>query len=71
MSAIEADIDAAEMPVMHDGVEVTDARQAIVGDIAVRRLPGSDRGLAGPAGSARSADTPAGRSRRRRWTSHD
>jgi redox-sensitive bicupin YhaK (pirin superfamily) len=38
MSAVEADLDAAEIPVTHDGVEVTDARQATVGDIAVRRL---------------------------------
>jgi hypothetical protein len=36
MSALEADLDAAETPVMHDGVEVTDARQATVGDVPLR-----------------------------------
>jgi quercetin 2,3-dioxygenase len=38
VSAVEADLEVAEAPVSADGVEVTDARQAQVGDMTVRRL---------------------------------
>lgn len=38
MSTVEADVEVAEAPVRVDGLELTDAREARVGDMTVRRL---------------------------------
>ncbi len=38
MSTLDTDLDATERPVLDDGLELTHAREAIVGDLAVRRL---------------------------------
>ncbi len=38
MSTLEANVEVAEAPVRADGLELTDARQAQVGDMTVRRL---------------------------------
>jgi hypothetical protein len=38
VSTVEANVEVAEVPVQADGLELTDARQAQVGDMTVRRL---------------------------------
>jgi quercetin 2,3-dioxygenase len=38
MSTVDADLEIAEAPVQDDGLEVTEAREAHVGDMTVRRL---------------------------------
>jgi redox-sensitive bicupin YhaK (pirin superfamily) len=38
VSTVEADVEVAQAPVCTDGLELTDARQAQVGDMTVRRL---------------------------------
>ena len=38
MSTVEANVEVAQAPVQADGLELTDARQAQVGDMTVRRL---------------------------------
>ena len=38
MSTLDTDLEATERPVVGDGLEVSHAREAIVGDLAVRRL---------------------------------
>jgi hypothetical protein len=38
MSTVDSDLDSAQLPVMNDGLEVTGAHEAAVGDLTVRRL---------------------------------